>query len=108
VADRSADLPYFRGMTGPRILFFGRNAAMMTLVDLELSAAELNAKGFQDEKALMLELDKGDIRLLVIGGGVEEAPRDRLKAYCKDRNIQLFEHFGGPNSLVENITAALV
>ena len=94
-------------MTGPRILFFGRNAAMMSLVDLELSAAKLNAKGFLDEDALLKEIEKGDIRLVVIGGGVEEAPRKRLKAYCSEREIQVLEHFGGPNSLVENIATAL-
>lgn len=94
-------------MKGPRILFFGRNAAMMTLVDLELSAAGLNAKGFEDEKALLAEIDKGEIRLLVIGGGVEEGPRGRLKAYCADRKVQVLEHFGGASSLVDNITKAL-
>lgn len=89
------------------ILLFGRNAAMMTLVDRQLSAAGLNSTGFVEEDALMSEMEKGQVRLLVIGGGVEDEPRARVKAYCDAKGILVFEHSGGPQSLPETITNAL-
>lgn len=96
-----------RAMPARPIYFFGRNASMMALVGQQLKAAGLNAQGFMDEEQLVAELDKGEVRLLVIGGGVEDAPRTRLRAYCAAHNVLMLEHFGGPAALVENIGTVL-
>ncbi len=80
---------------------------MMALVDGQLRVAGIEARGFMDEALLITELEKGKARLLVMGGGVEDAPRERLKDYCSQRNILVLEHFGGPASLPGNITNAL-
>lgn len=89
------------------ILLFGRNAAMMTLVDRQLSAAGLKSTGFMDEEALKAEIEKGKVRLLVIGGGVEAEPRARMKALCEARGILVYEHSGGPQSLPGHILKVL-
>lgn len=96
-----------RAMPTRPIFFFGRNASMMALVSQQLKAAGLNAKGFMDEEQLVAELGKGEVRLLVLGGGVEEAPRERMRAYCAKHNVLMLEHFGGPAALVENIGTVL-
>lgn len=80
---------------------------MMTLVGQQLSAVGMNAEGFMDEAALQVELAKGDAKLLVIGGGVEDAPRERLKAFCKEHGILVLEHFGGPGQLPGTINEAI-
>ncbi len=80
---------------------------MMALVDQQLKAAGLKAQGFMDEQLLMAELALGQARLLVIGGGVEEEPRARLRKFCMDNNVLMLEHFGGPAQLVENIGTVL-
>jgi hypothetical protein len=90
-----------------RILYFGRNAAMMSLVGQQLSAAGMRAEGYMDEAILELELAKGDTKLLVIGGGVEDGPRARLKGLCAKQGILVLEHSEGPGSLPGNITNAL-
>jgi|GEM_PF-877029 len=97
---------YFRAMDGT-VCYFGRNAAMMALVGNQLKAAGIVAHGFMDEALLMQELDKGHTHLLVLGGGVEDEPRSRLKEYCSARAILVLEHFGGPGSLPSNISSAL-
>lgn len=94
-------------MSAHPIYFFGRNAAMMALVGQQLKAAGLNAQGFMDEDQLIAELDKGTARMLVIGGGVEEAPRMRLREHCATLNILVLEHHGGPGQLVEHIGQVL-
>lgn len=96
-----------RAMPAGNIYFFGRNASMMVLVDQQLKAAGLNARGYMDEELLIAELDKGEARLLVIGGGVEDGPRARLRAYCAAHNVLMLEHFGGPAALIENIGTVL-
>jgi hypothetical protein len=96
-----------RAMPARPIYFFGRNASMMALVGQQLKAAGLNAHGFMDEAQLVAELEKGEARLLVIGGGVEDAPRERMRAYCAKHNVLMLEHFGGPAALVENIGTVL-
>jgi hypothetical protein len=45
--------------------------------------------------------------MLVIGGGVEEAPRMRLRERCATLNILVLEHHGGPGQLVEHIGQVL-
>lgn len=90
-----------------RVLFFGRNAAMMALVDQHLKAAGINAIGHMDEAALLADLAKGDARLLVIGGGVEDEARTRLREACGRHNTLILEHFGGPGRLAEDIGSAL-
>jgi len=96
-----------RPMPHRSILFFGRNQAMMTLVGQQLQAAGLSAQGFLDEALLLSELDKGNTRLLVIGGGVEDEARERLRDRCKALNILVLEHFGGPTALVDTIGSLL-
>jgi len=89
------------------VCYFGRNAAMMALVGQQLKAAGIEAKGFMEETALGTELQQGHVRLLLIGGGVEDEPRARMKALCSELGILVLEHFGGPSSLPDNIASAL-
>lgn len=72
--------PYLRGMDGT-VCYFGRNAAMMSLVGNQLKAAGIDAKGFMDETQLSAELELGHARMLVMGGGVEDEPRKRMKDF---------------------------
>jgi len=90
-----------------RVYFFGRNAAMMALVDQQLKAAGITAVGHMDEAALLADLATGDAKLLVIGGGVEDEARTRLRAACERYNVLVLEHFGGPAQLVANIGGVL-
>jgi hypothetical protein len=94
-------------MSTPTVLFFGRNPAMMRIVDLQLKAAGVEAQGYMDEAELRAELDKGAAKLLVIGGGVEDDPRSRMKAYCAGRGILVLEHSAGPGTLPGNIAEVL-
>lgn len=94
-------------MSSRRVYFFGRNAAMMALVDQQLKAAGITAVGHMDETALLTDLERGDARLLVIGGGVEDVAREQLRAACQRLNVLVLEHFGGPGQLVKNIGGVL-
>lgn len=94
-------------MAGVLVFYFGRNDSMMALVGQQLKAAGLDAIGFRDEKVLEDELAKGEARLLVIGAGVEEAPRARLKAYCAARGILVHENSGGPGAMMEHVAKLL-
>lgn len=86
-----------------QVYFFGRNAAMMALVGQQLRAAGIRSTGYMDEAVLLADLAKGDAKLLVIGGGVEDEARTRLRVACARHNVLVLEHFGGPGQLVENI-----
>ncbi|HOY30122.1 MAG TPA: hypothetical protein PLR96_14190 [Flavobacteriales bacterium] len=94
-------------MPTKRVYFFGRNAAMMALVDQQLKAVGINAVGHMDEEVLLSDLAKGDAKLLVIGGGVEDEARQRLRAASQRLNLLVLEHFGGPAQLVDNISGVL-
>lgn len=89
------------------IYYFGRNAAMMALVGQQLKAAGMEAEGFMDEQQLNEKLREGNAKLLVIGGGVEDGPRHRLKALCAEKAVLVLEHFAGPGSLPGNIAEVL-
>lgn len=80
---------------------------MMALVGNQLKAAGIDAKGFMDEHLLTTELSLGNARMLVMGGGVEDDSRERMKAFCQANGIMVLEHFGGPASLPETIATAL-
>jgi TPP-dependent trihydroxycyclohexane-1,2-dione (THcHDO) dehydratase len=90
-----------------RIFFFGRNAAMMALVGQQLSAAGMDAEGYMDEEQLSERLKQGGAGLLVIGGGVEDAARQRLKDLCAAHGVMVLEHHAGPGTLPESITGIL-
>lgn len=90
-----------------QVYFFGRNPAMMALVDQQLKAAGIDAKGYLEEEALVADLASGDAKMLVIGGGVEDAPRARLREACEQHKVLVLEHFGGPGPLVEQIGSVL-
>lgn len=94
-------------MTGSRILYFGRNASMMALVGHQLTAAGMDAQGFQEEAPLASELVKGGVRLLILGAGVEDEPRERLRAICVGQGILFHEHFEGPTALLDHVTRLL-
>jgi len=94
-------------MGGERILYFGRNAAMMALVGHQLMAAGLDAQGFLDEVPLAAELMQGGVRLLIIGAGIEDEPRARLRALCAAQRILVHEHFEGLTTLEEHVTRLL-
>lgn len=98
---------YLAAMPAGQVYFFGRNAAMMALVDQQLKATGIHAIGYMDEAALLTDLARGEGRLLVIGGGVEEEARVRLRAACRELNVLVLEHNGGPGQLAENIGQAL-
>ena len=89
------------------ILFFGRNVSIMALVDLQMRSAGYKTEGFLEEMDLMQRLEGAPAALLVLGAGVEDAPRARLREYCEAKRIKLLEHFGGPDRLLENVRAAL-
>lgn len=97
---------YLRRMDGT-VCYFGRNAAMMALVGNQLKAAGIEAKGFMDEAELTAELELGHARMLVMGGGVEDEPRERMKDFCASRGILVLEHFAGPGSLPGTISEVL-
>lgn len=80
---------------------------MMTLIERELSAAGIEATGFMDEALLASELQNNGTRLLIIGGGVEDAPRLRLRELCAAHGVKVHEHYGGPTALVDSIESAL-
>lgn len=94
-------------MAGERIYYFGRNPSMMALVGQQLKSAGYDPLPFRDEHELARALPTGDARLLVIGGGVEEEPREELKALCAKHGVLVFENFGGPTALVENLERML-
>ncbi len=94
-------------MAGVLVFYFGRNDSMMALVGQQLKAAGLDAIGFRDEKVLEDELAKGEARLLVIGAGVEEAPRVRLKTFCAQHGILVHENSGGPGAMMEHVAKLL-
>ncbi len=89
------------------VLFFGRNPALMTIVDLQLKSAGIEAKGYMDEAELAAALREGHPRMLVIGGGVEEEARARVKALCQEHGVLVLEHSGGPQNLPDTISDAL-
>jgi len=80
---------------------------MMALIDKELSAAGFEATGFLEEELLLAELRKGEVKLLIIGGGVEDEPRERLRKICAGSGIKVHEHFAGPTALVDSVKNAL-
>lgn len=90
-----------------RIVFFGRNPSIMALVKYQLASAGMLAEGFLDDEALVARLDKGDVSLLILGGGVEEEARADLRIRCRAQGIKLLEHFGGPDQLLVDVRAAL-
>lgn len=98
---------YLAAMSNGRVYFFGRNTAMMALVDQQLKATGIHAVGHMDEAMLLQDLSSGECRLLVIGGGVEDEARIRLRAACTSLGILVLEHQGGPGQLVENISQVL-
>ncbi|MCB0790275.1 MAG: hypothetical protein H6595_03985 [Flavobacteriales bacterium] len=93
-------------MTRPSVLFFGRNPSMMAIVDLQLKEAGITATGYMDEAELKQAIENGEATMLVIGGGVEKEPRERMKALCAEKNVLVLEHWGGPQNLPENINEA--
>jgi hypothetical protein len=94
-------------ITAPRILFFGRNPAIMALVKLHIGASGYHVEGFLDESAVSVRVRAGEADLLILGGGVEDAPRVRFRRLCAETGVTLLEHFGGPGELVLNIRSAL-
>lgn len=89
------------------IVYFGRNPSIMALVHHQLRSAGHAAEGFMEDDQLRARLDGGPTALLIVGGGVEEGPRQALRDLCAARGIRLLEHYGGPDQLIENVRAAL-
>lgn len=89
------------------IVYFGRNPSIMALVHHQLRSAGHVAEGFMEEAPLMARLEQGPTALLILGGGVEEGPRQDLRDFCTSRGIRLLEHYGGPDQLLENVRASL-
>lgn len=94
--------------TVPRIVFFGRNPAIMALVKLHIGAGGHAVEGFLEEAAITTRLRAGEVDLLVLGGGVEDGPRERCRKLCADLGVKLLEHYGGPDQLTRHIRSALV
>ena len=93
--------------TAPRILFFGRNPAIMSLVKLHIGANGHVVDGYLEEKAITTRLRAGEVDLLVLGGGVEDGPRERCRRLCADLGVRLLEHYGGPDQLGRHIHSVL-
>lgn len=79
----------------------------MALVDLQMRSAGYKTEGYMEEDELRHRLEQSPVALLVLGGGVEDGPREQLRDYCQEKGIRLLEHFGGPDRLLENVRAAL-
>ena len=94
-------------MDKPLIYLFGRNPALMTIVDQQLKASGINARGFMEEGELTKALESGEAGMLVIGGGVEPDPRQRVKELCGRLGVLVLEHWGGPQMLPDDIEDAL-
>lgn len=97
----------FTAMSEGSILYFGRNPSIMSLVKNQLNGSGLVSEGFLADDELMARLAQGNVALLVIGGGIEDGPRLRLRDHCASAGIRVLEHFGGPDQLVENVHKAL-
>jgi hypothetical protein len=94
-------------MSTGSILFFGRNPSIMALVRNQLTGFGYPAEGILEDDALMARLAQGKVALLVIGGGIEDGPRLKLRDHCAAHGIRVLEHFGGPDQLVDNVRRAL-
>lgn len=79
----------------------------MALVDLQMRSAGYKTEGYMEEDDLRSRLEQSPVALLVLGGGVEDGPREQLRRYCQAKGIRLLEHYGGPDLLLENVRAAL-
>ena len=89
------------------MIFFGRNPALMTIVDQQLRSAGIRAQGFMQEEQVMDAIERGEARMIVLGGGVEDGPRERIKGHCSKHGILVLEHSGGPQHLPQDIERAL-
>ncbi len=89
------------------IVFHGRNASIMALVHHQLRSAGLHAEGFTDDDRLFSRLQASPPALVIVGAGIEDAPRERVRALCAARGIRLLEHYGGADQLVESIRRSL-
>ena len=89
------------------IIFFGRNPAIMALMQQQISALGHTVEGFLDEPEMAARLRARTADLLVLGPGVETEPRMNCRALCTELGIGLLEHEGGPDQLSLSIEVAL-
>ena len=97
----------FTAMTSGSIVFFGRNPSIMALVKNQLVGSGYATEGYMEYDELMARLAAGNVSLVVIGGGIEDGPRLKLRDHCEQQGIRVLEHFGGPDQLLENVARAL-
>ena len=94
-------------MSSAPIVFFGRNPAIMALVQRQISSLGHTTEGYLQEVEMHTRLRKGSVALLVLGPGVETGPRMNCRALCRELGIPLVEHEGGPDHLIRDVEAAL-
>ena len=89
------------------IVFFGRNPSIMDLVKNQLMSAGYAAEGYLEDAPLLERLARGSVDLLVLGGGIEDGTRLRMRERCTELGLRLLEHYGGPDQLLANVSRAL-
>lgn len=94
-------------MANAPVVFFGRNPAIMSLVQGQISSLGYTTEGYLVEAEMEARLRKSPVALLVLGPGVETGPRMNCRALCKELGIPLVEHEGGPDHLIRDVEAAL-
>ena len=95
-------------MTKVRIVFFGRNPAIMALMKHQIASLGHEVEAFLEEREMVACLREGAVALLILGPGIETEPRMNCRALCRELGVRLLEHQGGPDDLVRGIHAALV
>ena len=90
-----------------RVLVVGRSAEIMRRVVALLTGAGYEPIGHLEDAGALAAL--GDADVLVIGGGVEEPSRSRLRTAFRAARpgLPVIEHVGGPQGLLAHLAAAL-
>jgi hypothetical protein len=94
-------------MSTSTIVFFGRNPSIMALVKNQLTGGGFVAEGFLEDAPLLERLAQGNVSLLILGAGIEDGPRLRLRERCTELDLRLLEFYGGPDQLMQSVQNAL-
>ncbi|WP_019635019.1 hypothetical protein [Actinomadura atramentaria] len=73
------------------VYVIGRGPQVVDLVVGAVRASGVEAAGAPTDEAALAALADGGVELLVIGGGVEEPSRVRLRADAKERGVTVVE-----------------
>jgi len=91
------------------ILVIGRHASMMERALSMLAQAGFSAEGALKDEEAVERFAQHRHKLVVLGGGVEEASRRYFKEALPGlrSDVHFVEHFGGPQGLLENVAQAM-